>query len=68
MEGDVIVMQDLFMFDFSMGMDDDGAYLGTLKSTGIRPRFADKLEDTGVKLDARLFQGEEFVRPVAGRR
>ncbi|HLG67567.1 MAG TPA: CpaF family protein [Acidimicrobiales bacterium] len=68
MEGDVIIMQDLFMFDFSMGVDDSGAYRGTLKSTGIRPYFADKLEDAGLKLDADLFEAQEFVRPSVGRR
>jgi pilus assembly protein CpaF len=68
MEGDVIVMQDLFLFDFSMGMDEFGGYRGTLKSTGIRPKFADKLEDLGLKLDAETFEGEGFVRPFVGRR
>ena len=66
MEGDVIIMQDLFLFDFSMGMDEHGSYLGTLKSTGIRPHFADKLEDAGLRLEAELFEGDEFLhaRPV----
>ncbi len=62
MEGDVIVMQDLFGFDYSMGLDEHGHYLGTLKSMGIRPHFADKLEDAGIKLEAELFQAEEFAR------
>ena len=43
MEGDVIVLQDLFLFDFGMGVDDDGRFLGHLKATGIRPKFAEKL-------------------------
>ena len=47
MEGDVIIMQDLFLFDFSMGVDEHGRFQGTLKSMGIRPQFADKLEDAG---------------------
>jgi pilus assembly protein CpaF len=68
MEGDVIVMQDLFMFDFSMGMDEHGHYRGTLKSLGIRPRFADKLEDAGMRLDSELFQAEEFARAGMVRR
>jgi pilus assembly protein CpaF len=69
MEGDVIVMQDLFLFDFSMGVDEHGHYRGTLKSTGIRPKFADKLEDAGLKLGAEIFESEEFVRPsFVGRR
>jgi len=68
MEGDVIIMQDLFMFDFSAGMDEQGRYKGTLKSLGIRPHFADKLEDAGMKLDAELFQAEEFARVRVARR
>ncbi len=67
MEGDVIIMQDLFMFDFSMGMDAEGAYRGSLKSLGIRPQFADRLADAGQPLDAELFQAESFARAV-GRR
>jgi pilus assembly protein CpaF len=43
MEGDVIVLQDLFLFDFAMGVDADGRFRGTLKSTGIRPKFADEV-------------------------
>ncbi|HUY23473.1 MAG TPA: CpaF family protein [Acidimicrobiales bacterium] len=68
MEGDVIIMQDLFMFDFSAGMDEQGRYKGTLKSLGIRPHFADKLEDAGMKLDPELFQAEEFARVRVARR
>ena len=68
MEGDVIVMQDLFLFDYSMGVDEAGHYKGILKSTGIRPKFADKLEDAGLRLDAEMFEAEGFVRPFVGRR
>jgi len=68
MEGDVIIMQDLFMFDFSSGVDEHGRFLGSLKSMGIRPHFADKLEDAGVKLDPELFQAEEFTRMRVARR
>ena len=68
MEGEVVITQDLFMFDYSMGVDENGKYRGTLKSMGIRPQFADKLEDAGVKLDPDLFQVEEFSRIRAARR
>jgi len=67
MEGDVIVMQDLFMFDFSMGIDDDGSYRGLLKSVGIRPHFADKLEDAGVPLESEFFEAQPFLRAAALR-
>jgi pilus assembly protein CpaF len=62
MEGDVITLQDLFLFDYGMGIDEHGRYRGHLKSTGIRPRFADKLADYGVRLGAELFQSEGFAR------
>jgi pilus assembly protein CpaF len=67
MEGDVIIMQDLFMFDFSMGIDDEGGYKGTLKSMGIRPHFADQLEDVGLVLDAEFFEAEPFARMAVRR-
>ncbi|HVN11129.1 MAG TPA: CpaF family protein [Kineosporiaceae bacterium] len=62
MEGDVITLQDLFVFDHQMGMDDGGRTLGTLKSTGLRPRFLDKLEAVGVRLDQQSFAFERFGR------
>jgi pilus assembly protein CpaF len=68
MEGEVVIMQDLFLFDFSMGLDEFGRFRGTLKSMGIRPGFADKLEDVGITLDSELFQVEEFARVKAARR
>jgi pilus assembly protein CpaF len=60
-------MQDLFMFDFSMGMDADGVYRGSLKSMGIRPHFAEKLQDAGQPLDAELFEADTFARAVGHR-
>jgi len=60
MEGDSVVMQDIAYYDFSAGVDDDGRFLGHLKSTGIRPKFARRLEDYGIKLPADTF---EYERP-----
>jgi len=69
MEGEVIIMQDLFMFDFSMGIDEDsGRFQGTIKSMGIRPHFMDKLEDLGVRLEPELFEAEAFARSRTVRR
>ena len=55
MEGDVITLQDIFLFDFSAGMDDEGKFQGRLKSTGLRPKFLDKLAERGVYVDAETF-------------
>jgi pilus assembly protein CpaF len=68
MEGDVIVLQDLFLFDFGMGVDDNGRFLGHLKSTGIRPKFGERLADHGIRLRPEIFAQEPFARRVAGAR
>ncbi len=61
MEGDIITTQDLFMFDYGMGMDDEGMFKGRLKATGIRPSFSDRLTDFGINLPPELFAPEPFV-------
>ncbi|MBU4556588.1 MAG: CpaF family protein [Actinobacteria bacterium] len=58
MEGDTIVLQDIFYFDYSMGIDDNGMFLGRVKSTGLRPAFMSKLEDLGVMLPPEAFEYE----------
>ncbi|KQU69458.1 CpaF family protein [Phycicoccus sp. Root101] len=55
MESDVITMQDLFTFDYSAGRDEQGRFKGTLKSTGLRPKFAAELQDQGIELAADIF-------------
>jgi len=62
MEGDVITLQDLFLFDFAAGMDDEGLFRGRPKSTGLRPKFVDKLEERGVFLDPEVFALESRGR------
>ena len=69
MEGDVITLQDIFLFDYGMGVDSTGKYRGHLKSTGIRPSFNEKLTDMGIPLRAELFEVEGFAkRRAVGRR
>jgi pilus assembly protein CpaF len=68
MEGDTIVLQDLYLFDFGMGVDEDGRFLGHLKSTGIRPTFAERLADHGIVLEPELFTLEPFARRIVGMR
>jgi pilus assembly protein CpaF len=55
MEGEVIILQDIFLFDFAAGVGEDGKLLGTLQPTGVRPKFAEKLADHGIKLGAEVF-------------
>jgi pilus assembly protein CpaF len=62
MEGDVITLQDVFLFDFGMGVDDHGRFKGHLKATGVRPKFTEKLSDLGIRLGQEVFQPEGFAR------
>jgi pilus assembly protein CpaF len=55
MEGEVVTLQDIFLFDFHAGVDENGRYLGTLRSTGLRPRFVQTLADRGMRLPASMF-------------
>lgn len=53
MEGDVITMTDLFLFE-QTGYD-DGKVMGRLRPTGLRPKFIDKIEASGIHLPASIF-------------
>jgi pilus assembly protein CpaF len=66
MEGDVVVLQDIYTFDFSAGIDENGRFRGGLKSTGIRPSFSERLSDYGISLDASLFSTQSAVNPGGG--
>ncbi|MBC9732151.1 CpaF family protein [Nocardioides marmotae] len=55
MEGDVITLQDIFVFDSSAGFDGQGRTLGRLRPTGLRPRFLDKMTYANVSVDPMLF-------------
>jgi pilus assembly protein CpaF len=54
MEGDVIVLSDIFKFN-QTGVDAEGKILGQHKATGIRPLFGPRLEAAGFKLGADVF-------------
>jgi pilus assembly protein CpaF len=62
MEGDVITLQDIFVYDHQMGFDEHGNSLGSLKSTGLRPKFLDKLTAAGVSVDPTIFAFERLGR------
>jgi pilus assembly protein CpaF len=63
MEGDIITLQDLFLFDFGAGIDENtGKFLGRLKATGIRPTFSEHMQDMGIRLPADLFDPEPFAK------
>jgi pilus assembly protein CpaF len=60
MEGDIITLQDLFLFDFKAGVDEGGKFRGTLRSTGLRPQFTDRLTEHGIAMPAGLFELERW--------
>ena len=62
MEGDIITLQDLYAFDYGMGVDETGRFLGRIKSTGIRPKFTEKLLDMGITLPSDIFELEPMAR------
>ena len=68
MEGDVIILQDIFKFEQTALVR--GRVQGILRSTGIRPKFEDKLARNGVKLPDNAFAsaGLGHAQPFDGRR
>ncbi len=61
MEGDVILMQDVFLFQ-KQGVSADGRTQGTFTATGVRPRFEERLQTAGFEFPAGMFE------PTVGRR
>ena len=55
MEGDVVTLQDAFVFDFAAGVDANGKFLGVQRPTGVRPRFSDRFEEYGIDFDLQNF-------------
>jgi pilus assembly protein CpaF len=53
MEGDVITMTDIFVFE-QTGME-NGKIVGRLRPTGLRPKFMDKIETAGINLPPSIF-------------
>jgi pilus assembly protein CpaF len=60
LEGDVIAMQDIFVFD-RRGIDEAGKVRGTFRATGVRPHFAERLATYGARLRAALFDSKTEV-------
>jgi pilus assembly protein CpaF len=54
MEGNTIVMQDVFVFE-QTGVNQDGKIIGEFKATGIRPRFAERFRVSGYEIPQGLF-------------
>ncbi|WP_028279691.1 CpaF family protein [Arthrobacter sp. H5] len=55
MEGEVVTLQDAFLFDYSAGLDPSGRFLGKPVATGVRPRFLDRFEELGIHVPPAVF-------------
>jgi pilus assembly protein CpaF len=55
MEGDIVTLQDAFVFDYSSGIDANGRFLGKPIPTGVRPRFTDRFAELGIKISPSVF-------------
>jgi pilus assembly protein CpaF len=53
MEGDVIILQDIFKFE-QKGLDSKGKVKGEFVSTGIMPKFVQKLKEKGIVIPTDL--------------
>jgi pilus assembly protein CpaF len=60
MEGDVITMTDIFVFE-QTGFEDNKV-IGRLRPTGLRPRFMEKIESSGLHLPPSIFGVGERMR------
>ena len=61
MEGDTIIMQEIFAFR-QQGVDQNGRAFGEFMATGIRPTFMDRLETAGYHLPGDLFRQRSLLR------
>jgi pilus assembly protein CpaF len=61
MEGEVITMQELFVFE-KTGLRQDGKVCGRFRATGIRPKCSERLAASGFRLAADMF---EHIKVVA---
>ena len=55
LEGDVITMQDIFLFR-KRGIRDNGDVMGEFMPSGVRPRFAERLAVAGIHLPVSMFE------------
>lgn len=60
MEDDVISIQDIFYYE-KMGIREDGTVVGAFKTTGIRPKFAETLAASGIRLPANIFDPKSEI-------
>jgi len=60
MEGDVITMQDIFLFERT-GVGENGKVRGRFRATGIRPKVSEKLAAAGIRFPMDMFEHVKVV-------
>jgi len=55
MEGDTIVMQDIFVYE-KLGVDDKGKVVGRMTASGVRPKCCERIQAAGISLPTDLFE------------
>ena len=66
MEAEIVTLQDIFSFE-QEELTSEGAVVGKLVSTGLRPSFLDKFERAGIKLPTVMFSTNGAGRPWEAR-
>jgi len=61
MEGDVITMQEIFLFE-KLGLTQDGKVIGRFRASGVRPKACERLRACGIHLPPDMFEGVTEVR------
>ncbi|HUF82171.1 MAG TPA: ATPase, T2SS/T4P/T4SS family, partial [Burkholderiales bacterium] len=61
MEGDVITMQEIFVFE-KLGISPEGKVIGRFRATGVRPKACERLKTSGIHLPPDMFEGVTEVR------
>ena len=61
MEGDIITMQDIFVFE-KLGITKEGKVAGRFRATGVRPKVAERMRGAGILLPTDMFDGVTEVR------
>ncbi len=68
MEGQVVTLQEIFVFNHKAGVDEEGRPQGSVQPTGIRPKFADRLAEVGLEIPPVLLEGPATTMPTARKR
>src|SRR6187399_1216475 len=61
MEGDIITMQEIFLFE-KLGVNQDGKVIGRFRATGVRPKVSERLLAAGIRLPGSMFEGVVEVK------